>query len=195
MRIEEGTFTERCMGCLQAFWGKEYLTIKQGHQCLYQVVAPYIHKCFDNLLADQRHDAIQNTLLKIHTAERNTVITSCKSWVLTIAHREGISLLRKEQRHMEERQPLNDDGDMNHYAEKQEDFDQLLHWQKSIERLIVFLENDSGGKDDLAIITALANGESHEEIAAKLNRSRGAIATRVSMLRKKLHALRDDCFE
>lgn len=188
-----GGFKTHCMDCLKSFWGTETLAVKKGYDCLYGAIGSYVNRCFNNLQSDQKSDVVHNALLKIHQAGAETVVETCSAWVRTIAHREGINLLRKETRHTKDR--ADEDSlayDSSERASETDDFSAQLEWQENIEKIIAFLQEESGGEDDLVIITGLVNGESYEEIGQKIGRAKGAVATRASVIRKKLQSLRKD---
>lgn len=190
------TFKTQCMDCINQYWGNDPIEIKRGYECLYREITPFVKGLFRNLQTDQQVDVIHDALLKIHKADRATVIDSCSSWVKTIARREGISLYRKEKRHKENRAEEEQlEYEQSEGASVSDDFEKQLQLQENIEKTIEFLKNESGGEHDLEIMTGLVNGDSHEEIAKKIGRSASAVSTRASVIRKKLQALKSDYYE
>lgn len=68
----------------------------------------------------------------------------------------------------------------------------LLHSLNCLETIFNHIERQPSGESDIAIYTHYAFGLSHNEISTQIQRTPGAIAKRLSTLRKRLKNLKDE---
>lgn len=188
--LKAGAFKERCTSCLDAFWSDVPLEIEQGFDCLSSVISRFLMLRFKNLSEHQIEDATHDALLKIHRAGQKSIVRSCSTYVMQVAKNAAISLIRMETRHTDKRvaedQLAFEDSDAALVMDDKIDKIQLIH---AAEDLVLLIEEHINGVDDQAIILGLANGNSYEEIGAQIGRTKGAVATRASLIRKKLQDL------
>lgn len=182
-----------CRDFLSLFLSGTLTDQKKGYSGLYKIISKYANYRFNSHNEDFRQDVVQIALTKIDKAGRNSpeAIEFCNAWIRTIVERVGIEEYRKKEkfdkaRHLQQQGFADFTQKSGFVWLEDEDVAECL------DLILAVIEQETTGPDDLSIIEGIVLGESHSEIAAKTERTEGAIATRVNILRNKMKKLRDE---
>jgi DNA-directed RNA polymerase specialized sigma24 family protein len=182
----------QCQEALRQYLSGNIAEHRIGYVYLLSYVKRYVSKKFRNLSESERESCIADVLYRIHR-NGHTQKERCVAWLNAIASNacrdewRKIKESRKNLLSIEEHDFTFDDAGNNTVdpTVEREEMD-CLH------KVLAYLEKWVDGPNDAEILKGLILGESHDEIAKRIGRSSGAVATRVAGLRKELKRIREE---
>ena len=158
----------------------------------------HFNQRYANLDYHERQDIQQEVAVKL-LSQGHKVRDNCpKAWVYTVVRNQCINHVRKQSKHLPctgtldfSEPECNETGQIPALDEGRNI--RLLHQMDCLQNIFDQIETQKTGKADIAMYTQYAFGLSYKEIAKRSERTVDAIGQRISVLKKRLKQLIEEC--
>lgn len=158
----------------------------------------HFNQRYANLDFHERQDILQDVAIKL-LSHGNDVRNNCsRAWVYTVVRNQCINHVRKQSKHLTVYTSSNhselESNEVGAYPSHNEGRNiRLIHEMDCLQKIFEQIEAGKTGRADIALYTQYAFGLSYKEISARSRRTVDAIGRRISVLKKRLKKLFDEC--
>lgn len=156
----------------------------------------HFNQRYANLDFHERQDIQQDVAIKL-LSQGHKVRDNCpRAWVYTVVRNQCINHVRKQSKHLPciSTSNYSESGETGRLPTLDEGRTiRLIHQMDCLQKIFDKIESQETGKADIALYTQYAFGLSYKEIAKRSKRTVDAIGQRISVLKKRLKLLVEEC--
>lgn len=166
--------------------------------CLVERYIGHFARRFCNLSFHERQDISQEVAIKLLCHGTKVRDNCSRSWVYVVVRNECIDYVRKQTKQMAVYDGSSDPEDEANKTGSSPPFAEsvgveVIQRLDCLEKIFDRIEQQETGKADIAIYTQYAFGLSYREISQRSSRTADAIGQRISVLKKRLKNLMNEC--